>query len=41
MLKLILGKFAHTVKIVRSVKDSTLDHEQFEIGPIRDHRFRM
>ena len=24
MLKLILGKFVHTVKIVRSVKDSTL-----------------
>ena len=63
MLKLMLRKFVGTVKIVKSVRDSTLlglnskksfsrfnngikywdvrDHKQFEIRPIRDHRFRM
>ena len=60
----MLRKFVGTVKIVKSVRDSTLlglnskkegfstfnngikywdvrDHKQFEIRPIRDHRFRM
>ena len=63
MLKLMLRKFVGTIKIVKSVRDSTLlglnskksfstfnngikywdvrDHKQFEIRPIRDHRFRM
>ena len=64
MLKLMLGRFDGTVKIVRSVKDSTVlglnskrgvfsmfdkgikywgvrDHEQFEIRPIKDQRFRI
>ena len=64
MLELMLRKFVGTVKIVKSVRDSTLlglnskikgfstfnngikywdvrDHKQFEIRPIRDHRFRM
>ena len=64
MLKLMSGRFDGTVKIVRSVNDSTVlglnskrgvfsmfdkgikywgvrDHEQFEIRPIKDQRFRI